>query len=345
MDQSIINFKVYEDSVEYVGMAQATLPDLTALTQSISGAGIAGNVESVILGHFDAMTLGLNFRTVTDQSVKLSEPRRHTIDLRVAQQDEDVVAGKVVVRAVKHILVVIPKSDKGGSVAPAAPSNGSGEYAVRYWATYIDGKKVREVDQLNFICYVNGTDYFITGFLVLLLGLISTGIVGMAYGTVDVFGWFGAMGKGMTGMGELIIVTLMAGGMLELIRFNGGVDYVLHRLTQHVKGKRGAELSIAALVSLANICTANNTIAIITVGPLANDIAEQFRVDKRKSASILDTFSCVIQGIIPYGAQLLIAAELSGLSPINIIGYLYYPMTLGVVAILSILFRYPRRYS
>ena len=152
MDQSIINFKVYEDSVEYVGMAQATLPDLTALTQSISGAGIAGNVESVILGHFDAMTLGLNFRTVTDQSVKLSEPRRHTIDLRVAQQDEDVVAGKVVVRAVKHILVVIPKSDKGGSVAPAAPSNGS-------WATYIDGKKVREVDQLNFICYVNGTDY------------------------------------------------------------------------------------------------------------------------------------------------------------------------------------------
>ena len=142
MDQSIINFKVYEDSVEYVGMAQATLPDLTALTQSISGAGIAGNVESVILGHFDAMTLGLNFRTVTDQSVKLSEPRRHTIDLRVAQQDEDVVAGKVVVRAVKHILVVIPKSDKGGSVAPAAPSNGSGEYAVRYWATYIDGKKI-----------------------------------------------------------------------------------------------------------------------------------------------------------------------------------------------------------
>ena len=144
MDQSIINFKVYEDSVEYVGMAQATLPDLTALTQSISGAGIAGTVESVILGHFDAM---------------LSEPRRHTIDLRVAQQDEDVVAGKVVVRAVKHILVVIPKSDKGGSVAPATPSNGSGEYAVRYWATYIDGKKVREVDQLNFICYVNGTDY------------------------------------------------------------------------------------------------------------------------------------------------------------------------------------------
>lgn len=181
--------------------------------------------------------------------------------------------------------------------------------------------------------------------LVLLLGLVSTGIVGLAYGTFDVFDWFGAMGKGMTGMGELIIVTLMAGGMLELIRFNGGVDYVLHRLTERVKGKRGAELSIAALVSLANVCTANNTIAIITVGPLASDIAEQFRVDKRKSASILDTFSCVVQGLLPYGAQMLIAAELSGLSPINIIGYLYYPMALGVVALLSILFRYPRRYS
>ena len=221
-------------------------------------------------------------------------------------------------------------------------------YYIIYGSHIEVAQNIPHVDWLKVIPYIIVLGTAVAGvnvLLVLLLGLISTGIVGMAYGTFDVFGWFSAMGKGMTGMGELIIVTLMAGGMLELIRFNGGVDYVLHRLTQHVKGKRGAELSIAALVSLANICTANNTIAIITVGPLANDIAEQFRVDKRKSASILDTFSCVIQGIIPYGAQLLIAAELSGLSPINIIGYLYYPMTLGVVAILSILFRYPRRYS
>lgn len=221
-------------------------------------------------------------------------------------------------------------------------------YYIIYGSHIEVAQNIPHVDWLKVIPYIIVLGTAVAGvnvLLVLLLGLISTGIVGMAYGMFDVFGWFGAMGKGMTGMGELIIVTLMAGGMLELIRFNGGVDYVLHRLTQHVKGKRGAELSIAALVSLANICTANNTIAIITVGPLANNIAEQFRVDKRKSASILDTFSCVIQGIIPYGAQLLIAAELSGLSPINIIGYLYYPMTLGVVAILSILFRYPRRYS
>lgn len=181
--------------------------------------------------------------------------------------------------------------------------------------------------------------------LVLLLGIVSTGIVGMCYGSFDVFGWFGSMGEGIIGMGELIIITLMAGGLLELIRFNGGVDYILGVLTKHIRGKRGAELSIAALVSLANVCTANNTIAIITVGPLASNIAEQYRIDKRKSASILDIFSCVVQGVIPYGAQMLIAAGLTGLSPLSIIGYLYYPMLLGVVALLSILLRFPRRYS
>ena len=180
--------------------------------------------------------------------------------------------------------------------------------------------------------------------LVLLLGVLSTGIIGCIYGSFDLFGWFASMGEGITGMGELMIITLMAGGMLELIRFNGGVDYILHHLTRHVSNKRGAELSIAALVSLANFCTANNTIAIITVGPLANNIAEQFRVDKRKSASILDTFSCVVQGLIPYGAQMLIAAELTKLSPISIIGYLYYPIILGIVALLSILLHYPKRY-
>lgn len=159
IDESIINFAVYEDSVEYVGMAKASLPDLTALTQTISGAGIAGNVEAVILGHFDAMTLGLEFRTTTEQAIKLSEPRRHTIDLRVAQQIEDTVAGTVKVQAVKHLFVVVPKKDAGGSIAPAAPVDASGEYAVRYWATYIEGVKKREIDPLNFICFINGVDY------------------------------------------------------------------------------------------------------------------------------------------------------------------------------------------
>ena len=181
--------------------------------------------------------------------------------------------------------------------------------------------------------------------LVLLLGILTTGLIGLATGSIDLFGWLGSMGSGITGMGELIIVTLLAGGMLELIRFNGGVDYIIHTLTRHVHSKRGAELCIAALVCIANVCTANNTIAIITVGPLAKDIASRFRVDSRKSASILDTFSCVTQGIIPYGAQLLIAGKLASLSPIGIIEYLYYPIGIGLFALLSIFLRYPKQYS
>ena len=159
MDQSTINFAIYEDSTEFLGMSKVTLPDLTSLTQSISGAGIAGNIEAVLLGHFESMTLGLSFRNTTKQVVCLAEPRRHNIDLRVAQQDEDTVKGTVATRSVKHVMVVIPKSTKGGTVAPATPTDGSGEYAVRYWATYIDGKKVQEIDQMNFICYINGVDY------------------------------------------------------------------------------------------------------------------------------------------------------------------------------------------
>ena len=159
IDQSVINFAVYEDSVEYLGVSKVTLPDVTFLTQSISGAGVGGNVEAVILGHLEAMTLGLEFRTTTPQSVQLSELRRHSIDLRVANQYEDPVAGTVEARKEKHIFVVVPKSTKGGAIAPATPTSGSGEYAVRYWATYINGKKVRELDPLNFICYINGVDY------------------------------------------------------------------------------------------------------------------------------------------------------------------------------------------
>lgn len=158
-DESVINFAVYEDSVEYVGIASVTLPNLTSITQTLSGAGIAGNVEVPILGHYDVMSLGLNFRTTTAQSIKLSEPRRHNIDLRAAQQTEDTVAGTVKVQNVKHVLVVVPKTETGGSIAPASPTNGSGEYSVRYWATYIDGVKVREIDPLNYICIVNGVDY------------------------------------------------------------------------------------------------------------------------------------------------------------------------------------------
>lgn len=180
---------------------------------------------------------------------------------------------------------------------------------------------------------------------VLSLGIALTGAIGIADGSYDVFGWFHAMGDGIIGMGELIIITMMAGGLLEIIRHNGGIDFLLERLTRHVSTKRSAELSIAALVSLVNLCTANNTVAIITVGGLAKHIGDRYGVDNRKAASILDTFSCVMQGIIPYGAQLLMAAGLAALNPVSIIPYLYYPMAVGVAALFSIVFRYPKRYS
>lgn len=180
---------------------------------------------------------------------------------------------------------------------------------------------------------------------VLTLGLAMTGIIGLATGAFDIYGWFSAMGEGILSMGELIIVTMMAGGMLGLIKQQGGIDFIIQLMTRHINGKRGAELSIAALVSLVDVCTANNTVAILTVGDISKQIGDRYGVDNKKCASILDTFSCTIQGIIPYGAQLLIAAGLASLNPVSIVPWLYYPFTLGIVALLAILFRYPRRYS
>ena len=180
---------------------------------------------------------------------------------------------------------------------------------------------------------------------VLTLGIILTGVIGMCSGCFDVYGWFKAMGDGIIGMGELVIVTMMAAGMLELIKERGGIDFIIKVLTRHVNGKRGAELCIATLVAVVNVCTANNTVAILTVGQLSKKIGDRFGVDNRKCASILDTMSCCVQGVIPYGAQLLMAAGLAEINPISIMPYLYYPLTIGIITIFSILLRYPRRYS
>ena len=177
------------------------------------------------------------------------------------------------------------------------------------------------------------------------IGILLTGIIGTTMGTYDVFGWFSAMNEGIMGMSELIIVTILAGGMLEIIRHNGGIDLIIRGLTRNIHSKRGGEMSIAVLTSLVNVCTANNTVAIITTGPIAKDIAKRFRIDPRKSASILDTASCFTQGLLPYGAQVLIAAGLSALNPIAIIPHLLYPMLIGVALLLAILLRYPRKYS
>ena len=180
---------------------------------------------------------------------------------------------------------------------------------------------------------------------VLTIGILVNAVLGFISGSLSWSGWLVSIGNGISGMGDLIMVTMLAGGMLEVIRVNGGLDYIVNGLTRRISGKRGAEFSIAGLVSLANLCTANNTIAIITTGQIARDIAERFGIDPRKAASIMDTFSCLVQGFIPYGAQLLMAAGLAGVSSISISGYLYYPFVMGLFAILSIILRLPRRYS
>ena len=146
-------------------------------------------------------------------------------------------------------------------------------------------------------------------------------------------------------MGELIIVSLLAGGMLEMIRYNGGLAWIIKKMTVNIESRRGAELSIAGIVSFANLCTANNTIALIMAGPIAKEIAQRFGIAPNRAASLLDIFSCFVQGIIPYGAQLLMAASLSGISPVNIMKYLYYPYLLGIGALLVILFGLPRKYA
>ena len=180
---------------------------------------------------------------------------------------------------------------------------------------------------------------------VLTLGILLTGAIGISDGTFGVFEWFGAMGEGIAGMGGLIIITMMAGGLQEIVKQQGGIDFIIQRMTRHVHTKRGAELSIAALVSLVNICTANNTVAILAVGEISKKIGDRFGVDNRKAASILDTFSCMMQGLIPYGAQILMAAGLARLNPVAVIPYLYYPLAIGAAALLAILLRYPKRYS
>ena len=170
---------------------------------------------------------------------------------------------------------------------------------------------------------------------VLTIGVILSGAIGIFVGSYNLIGWMEAMGQGIAGMGELVIIAMLAGGMLEIIRENGGIDYLISKLTSRVNSKRGAELSIAALVSMVNVCTANNTVAILTVGGISKKICDKYGIDNRKAASIL----------LPYGVQMLLAAGLANINPMQIIPYLYYPVAIGIAAFVAIIFRLPRRYS
>lgn len=178
--------------------------------------------------------------------------------------------------------------------------------------------------------------------IVLTLGIVTALVMGLMYGH-DIISLFGFMGAGIDSMGELIIVTILAAGMLGVIKAAGGIQYLLRVLTSHVSGVRGAQACVAFLAGLVNLCTANNTVAIITVGSISRDIGERFGIDPRKNASLLDSSSCIVQCLIPYGAQTLLASSLAGIAPAAPFPYLYYPWALAMMVALSIIFQFPRR--
>ena len=172
--------------------------------------------------------------------------------------------------------------------------------------------------------------------LALMVGIVTTGLLCPAFAW-EVSDWVSSLGKGMLSMGELIMVTLLAGGLLGFIRHYGGIDCVVRILMHRVHSVRSVELGIALMVSFSNVCTANNTVAILTVGDISRHLSKHFAIPASRAASLLDTFSCLVQGVLPYGAQLLMAAQLGGISAAEIIPYLYYPMLLGLSALISIL--------
>ena len=209
-------------------------------------------------------------------------------------------------------------------------------------------KDVPEVDFLRVIPYLTVIISAMCGLnvvLVLMFGLAISGLIGICQGSFDLWGWFASIQSGITNMSDLIIMTLLAGGMLSIIRHNGGIDYLLKALTKKINGRRGGEMSISLMVFLVNLCTANNTVALITVGPIAKDISQRYGISPRRSASILDTVSCFTQGILPYGMQTLMAVSLTALTPIDVFTHLYYPMLIGLAVFLSILFKRNKKAS
>ena len=304
-----------------VGTVVALVPIAAGLAHSMDAN--VGMMTAIIVG---GAYFGDNLSFISDTTVVATQTQN------CKMSDKFKVNSMIVVPAA--VLVLIAYSVMG--VGLQAPTH------------------INEVEYMKVLPYLIVLITAIAGMnvmAVLTLGTLLCGAIGIgshllgASGSYDLFGWFSAMGNGIIGMGELIIIAMMAGGMLGIIRENGGIDFIINKITAHVNSKRGAELSIAALVSMVNICTANNTVAILTVGNISKKIGDRFGVDNRKAASILDTFSCMVQGLIPYGVQMLLAAGLANLSPMDILPYLYYPLAIGVAALLAILLRYPKRYS
>ena len=302
-----------------IGTSVGTIVALTPIAAGVAtqtGSSVALMTAVVVGGSF----FGDNLSFISDTTIIATQTQGCKLS------DKFRVNSFIVIPAALVILAVYVFMGQGMTAPTAVPS-------------------VESLKVLPYLVVLLTAVFGLNVMAVLALGIVLTGIIGLTSGAFDIYGWLQAMGDGIIGMGELIIITLMAGGLLEVIKHNGGIDFIIRQQTRHIHSKRGAELTIAALVGIVDICTANNTVAIITVGGIARKIGEKYGIDPRKCASLLDTFSCFTQGLLPYGAQLLMAAGLASLNPIAIVPYLYYPMAIGIAALLAILLRYPRRYS
>lgn len=299
-----------------MGTSVGTIAALVPIAQGISSqtdVPLAMMVGIVVGGAY----FGDNLSFISDTTIMATK----TQECRMRDKFE--VNSKIVIPAA--IVVVIIYVFKGWNTTAESMEKGTNLLLVIPYLTVL----------LTAIAGVNVI-------LVLIVGLILTALIGICSGQYTVMEWIGAMGDGIMGMAELIIVTLLAGGLMELVKRNGGIDFIVGCLFRHVRTQRLGELSIAGMVFFTNLCTANNTITILTTGQIAKEIADKCGIDRRKSASILDTFSCLAQSFIPYGAQMLIASGLAFINPIEIIPYLYYPFIMGVCTLGAILLKYPK---
>ena len=180
-------------------------------------------------------------------------------------------------------------------------------------------------------------------FFVLTLGITLAGVVGLVDGSYQLMDVIQQVGDGMASMYNMAFLAILIAGMVEIIKFNGGIEFILQAIMKRISTSKGAEFGIAGLVALTNLATANNTIAILIAGPLAKDIATQYNIEPRKAASLLDVFSCMVQGVLPYGAQFLVAASLAGISPLNILPYSFYPVLIGICGAVAIMIGYPKK--
>ncbi|ADK16670.1 MULTISPECIES: Na+/H+ antiporter NhaC family protein [Clostridium] len=218
-------------------------------------------------------------------------------------------------------------------------------YAFLTFGMQVNHTGVYNYQFIKILPYIAVLVVALTGFnvvLVLVGGIVLASIIGLIYGSFNIFMVFQLCAKGIAGMEDISIISILIGGIGELIKFNGGIDFLLNTIQKRIHSEKGAEFGIGILVSLVNLCTANNTVSIIIVGSLAKDLSENYGVDRRKTASLLDTFACFIQGCIPYGAQLLVASSLATISPFLIMKYICYPYLLGIASVLAIIIGIPK---